>query len=271
MAKCRLMLGLNDGTSKEIFPKQDYWKANDPDFCGSWFALPYLGENWPGAVAEQCSRNEMGHAMLIEQYLNRYEDLQVSTDEMEAILTQNTRKSGSGSGAVWSDNLTDEEFLAGAPPCIQNMRSSQVNHGERNICMTHCSAFARKKYPDHVQGTLDRLNGMLMADRLPEEKVSKLAARARDKEIGNGYMCKVDTLEGYCDKSACKKVKYGAFSNGDADQIDEPIVMSVDEMEGENRTAFVTINGQVFKMLAADLMCYAKGRQGGDGSKWVRY
>src|SRR5262249_27762593 len=34
---------------------------------------------------------------------------------------------------------------------------------------------ARKKYPENIQGTLDKLNGNLMAVALPEEEVFKLA------------------------------------------------------------------------------------------------
>jgi hypothetical protein len=91
MAKCRLLLGLNDGTAKEIFPKQDYWK-DDPKFCGNWYAIPYVGECWSEKTntAEQCARNEMGNAVLLEEYLTRYEKLQCSHEDLEAILTSNT-------------------------------------------------------------------------------------------------------------------------------------------------------------------------------------
>src|SRR6516165_8352473 len=106
MAKCRLLLGLNDGSADEIFPKQDEWNTKIKDFCGNWYALPYLGEEWcPGTVALQVARNEMGLAMLLEEYLNLYERLQVSHEEMEAILARNTRKAGVGGAEVCSDNL----------------------------------------------------------------------------------------------------------------------------------------------------------------------
>jgi len=258
MAKCRLLLGLNDGSADEIFPKQDEWNTKIKDFCGNWYALPYLGEEWcPGTVALQVARNEMGNAMLLEEYLNLYERLQVSHEDMEAILARNTRKAGVGGGEVWNDNLTDEEFLAGAPPCIHNMRSCKVNEGERNICITHCAAFGRKKYPDNIQGTLDKLNAMVMAAPLPEEEVSKLAQRTRDKEIGNGYMC--EQVTGYCDKQICKKVKYGPFSRGNGGDASEPFTISIDEIIGQQRLAVITLNGQTFTLPATDM------------NKWVKF
>jgi hypothetical protein len=254
-AKCRLFLGLNDGSTKEIFPKQDRWPAGDPDFCGSWYALPYLGESWPGKSQPQVARNATGGALLLAEYLSLYEHLQASHEQLEAILARNTRQPGVTGGEVWRDDLPVEEFLAGAPPCIHAMLTSQVGEGERNTCLTHCASFARKKYPDNIVGTLRRLDQMLMASPLDDEEVSKLAERTRKGEIGNGYMC--NHVVGYCDKAACKHVKFGAFSNGSGSgALDEPFVVSIDEMAGEDRMAFVTINGEVFRMTAESLMVY---------------
>jgi hypothetical protein len=258
LAKCRLLLGLNDGSAKEIFPKQDRWRQNDPDFCGNWYALPYLGESWRGKSYPQVAIGPNGGWYTLEEYLYFYEKSQSSYEDLEAILARNTRKSGIGSGDVWSENLTDDEFLAGAPPCIHNMNTSRVHEGERNICLTHCTAFARKKYPDNIQGTLNRLNGMLMPCPLPDEEVSKLAQRTRNKEIGKGYMCKEESVSGYCDKETCRKVKYGAFTKNGGDVPDAPFEISIDEMNGELRTAFVTVNGHVIRISAGDLMDYRK-------------
>ncbi len=90
-----------------------------------------------------------------------------------------------------------------------------------------------------------------MSVPLPEEEMSKLAQRTRDKEIGNGYMCK--RVEAYCDKQACKKVKYGAFSNGDIGDVGEAFTLSIDEIIGQERLAVITINGQTFVLPARDM------------------
>jgi hypothetical protein len=94
---------------------------------------------------------------------------------------------------------------------------------------------------------------MIMAVKLPDEEISNLAERTRTKKIGIGYMCK--EVSGYCDKEVCRQVKYGAFSNGD-NALEKPCDISIDEMEGDERTAFFTINGQVFRIPARDLISY---------------
>jgi hypothetical protein len=51
-------------------------------------------------------------------------------------------------------------------------------------------------------------------------------------------------------------VKYVAFNNGGGVEYSVPIVMSIDEIIGEDRTAYVTVNGTVFYITARDLMVY---------------
>lgn len=255
MEKCRLLLGLNDGTAEEIFPKQDFWNDKIKDFCGNWYALPYVGENWSEQTntAQQVARNVNGNAMSLEDYLSKYEQLQVGHEELEAILALGTRRSGMGSGEVWDDSLTEEEFLAGAPPCIHNMHTSRVKHGGRNECLTHCAAYARRKYPDKTPKALFKLNKLLMSVPLDEEEVFSLGERVKAGKIGSAFMCEHEAVKGYCDKQNCRKVKYGPFSNGQGTEVSEPFTISIDEIVGEQRLAVITLNGSTFWIEAKDI------------------
>jgi len=64
-------------------------------------------------------------------------------------------------------------------------------------------------------------------------------------------MC--DQVNGYCDKQVCRKVKYGAFSNGSVGEVSEPFTISIDEIVGQQRLAVITLNGQTFVLPATDM------------------
>jgi hypothetical protein len=214
----------------EVFPKQS-GRANKDD-VGNWINLPYFG-NTCKAVLWNNDGTEM-RTLELDEFLkvakNTNPDLNYIT---EGALKVTSRDKGASA----------HDFNDG-PPCLQtilrNFSSGELDlSGTRNIALFNIATYLKRKHDgpkarsivanintggytltiDHsrtkkaAEDATEVIN--VPAFGLPEDELKKTVLRQTEKEYG--YQCSQFPLSEFCQKTVCKKRKYGVGSDNRGD------------------------------------------------------
>lgn len=174
----RRALGLSAKT--EIFPKQ---AKLEPDAVGNWINLPYFN----------CDKTD--------RYAIGPKGEALSLDEAVSVCA----KFRTSLGVLSSMELP----LMDAPPCLQAvyLRGSTVM---RNNYLFSQAVYLKNKYGDEFEQKLVEINAALEVPLSVKEISDTIINSIKRKDYA--YKCSEEPLSALCDKTECKKRKYGVGS-----------------------------------------------------------
>lgn len=184
LSACVLALGRtknHDGRATEIFPKQDRTRPED---VGNWINLPYYNHQDTNRYAVID-----GEPVSLERFLDFAMEKRLTSGELEAFAPQ---------GDVFGDG----------PPCLQTMyQMGPIPSGGRNVVLYNVGVYFKLKFPEDWDTRLRDFNQEHTEKPLPEKEITQTIRSLERKDYA--YTCNDVPLVDYCNKSACKKRKYG--------------------------------------------------------------
>jgi hypothetical protein len=166
-----------------VFPKQTRLPldSNGDKALGNWINLPYFGGDDTDRYAidsgERCS---------FDLFLTNAETTAITQEQLEGLF-----------GSEHSE----------APPCIRKALREGIGEGSRNDTLFHITIYNRKRNPEGAREMSHSMQPELFTNPLSFSEADKVIKSAARKSYG--YLCKKDPWMGWCDKEACRKVKYG--------------------------------------------------------------
>lgn len=175
----------------EVFPKQVERTVNNKAY--SWINLPYFNANDEANHRKLVGRN--GELLGLEDFVERATRCKWSIEDHKKKI--------------------DSMAYSKAPPCIwRGVLLRDVPNGMRNNWLFSVAVYLKLNDEDiskeDLQQELLDVNASL-EDPLPEEEVISTVASSLGKKTYY-YMCDALKPTGFCDKSACNRLKHGASS-----------------------------------------------------------
>ena len=197
--KLKVMAAMLGHAGKELYPKQDYIKA-DKNQIGSWLNVPYHG----GDKSVRSALDDNANTLTVEQFFSLYEQKVLS----EKDLIQ------------WKESITtNDEDLFEAPPCLVTLLSDKVPKGKRNDTMFNVGVYLRKRFPDAWKTKLTTYNGKYMAEPLNDSEIEGVIKSLLNKEYR--YKCKQEPIRSFCESKICVKRKFGVGENIPGPEIEK--------------------------------------------------
>lgn len=166
-----------------VFPKQTKLvldgQGNKP--LGNWINLPYFNADDTDRYAV-----ENGKKCNFDLFLTNAENMAITQEQLE-------------------DHFGSEH--SEAPPCIRRALKEGIGAGMRNEALFHITIYNRKRNPEGAREMSHSMQTELFSDPLPFPEADKTIRSAAKKSYG--YLCKKEPWQGWCDKEACRKIKYG--------------------------------------------------------------
>ena len=210
----------------EIFPKQDKILADRGD-VGNFINLPYFD-------AEQTVRYAVdmaGDNLELDDFLDWVDQNRLALSDLEKV-----------------DFGTQREFMADGPPCLQVIVSTGAMEGVRNKVMFNFGVYLKMKYPDEWQSRFEEANAKYCKPKLPASEIVTLQKQIERKDYF--YQCNEEPLCSYCNKSLCKRRKFGVNSGAD---VEMPHIGGLTILLSEPRLYFLDIDGHRLELSTRQL------------------
>ena len=166
----------------EVFPKQTELKSQDD--TGNFLNLPYFNST----KTTRYAFNDKGEAVTLDGFYSLYENKkQKSVDNISVERPQ----------TEFSD----------APPCIETLSINKIGEGGRNNALFHYGVYAKQKWPAEWKSKLILFNATSMEQPLSDSEVQIIVNQHDKKEWG--YKCNDQPMCSVCDKTLCRKRKFG--------------------------------------------------------------
>ena len=174
----------------EIFPKQSTvnWDAGD---YGGWLNMPFFGRT------RASYRENDGTAVSIT--LEEFLDLADRHEQPAASFRDDNERS-------FSTGQGSPDFADG-PPCLEHLSGIGFPEGGRNTALLNMATFAKKKYGDDWETTVENWNRDLMHTPLPDREVKDIVRRLKVKNYF--YECKKHPLVTHCNSMLCRTRQFG--------------------------------------------------------------
>ena len=197
--KLKVMAAMLGHAGKELYPKQDYIKA-DKNQIGSWLNVPYHG----GDKSVRCALDDNAETLTVEEFFKLYDKKVLS----EKDLIQ------------WKESITtDDQDLFEAPPCLVTLLSDKVPKGRRNDTMFNVGVYLRKRFPDAWKTKLTTYNGKYMAEPLNDSEIEGVIKSLLNNDYR--YKCKQEPIRSFCESKICVKRKFGVGENIPGPEIEK--------------------------------------------------
>lgn len=166
-----------------VFPKQAKLVIDSDGnrALGNWINLPYFDAHNTDRFAI-----ENGKRCSFDLFLTNAENAAISREQMDKYF-----------GSEHSD----------APPCIRRALSEGIKEGSRNEALFHITIYNRKRNPEGAREMSHAMQYEVFPSPLPFGEADRTIRSAAKKNYG--YLCKKEPWKGWCDKEACRKVKFG--------------------------------------------------------------
>jgi len=199
----------------EIFPKQS--RLANKDDVGNWLNMPYFEADLTITYALY-----QGNPLSAGDFLAQAEGARLDAAALQAIEVQGI------------------DLPAGAPPCLHAMALNGVPEGMRNNALFAFGVLARLDAGDAWQDTLQEFNDKFMDPPLPFSEANAVIKSLERKNYY--YPCEKPPLTAYCDKTACRKCKYGV-GGGDGPEDPGVIIDSITKVLTDPPTWIFCIAG----------------------------
>jgi hypothetical protein len=201
----------------EIFPKQDYIRADRGD-TGSFLNVPYHGNN----KSVRFAFDDNGEALKIEEFFKLYDRYSLTEKELVNLKISET------------DNTDD--FLKGAPPCLQTILKDGMPEGGRNDMMYNIGVYLKKRFPNEWEAKMYIYNEKYMKPPLKHTEMTKSIESVGKKDYL--YKCKQDPIVSFCNSKVCSKREFGV-----GDNVPPPEITGISKYPSDPPLYFVNIDG----------------------------
>lgn len=168
----------------EIFPRQTKILVERGD-VGQWINMPYFS----GDNTERYALDRDNRKLDCLGFLQYAQGMMQLEEQISTIRP------------------TMEDKLEGGPPCLNRLVQSGFPKGTRNNGLMNLGVYAKKLDKDNWEKILEGLNAKHMDPPLTSVEVQGVIKSLRRKEYQ--YTCNAQPIQSYCDKTACKKCKFG--------------------------------------------------------------
>ena len=166
----------------EVFPKQTELKSQDD--TGNFLNLPYFN----CTKTTRYAFNDNGEAVNLDGFYLLYENKKQKSVDNISVERPHTE---------FSD----------APPCIETLSINKIGEGGRNNALFHYGVYAKQKWPAEWKSKLILFNATSMEQPLSDSEVQIIVNQHDKKEWG--YKCNDQPMCSVCDKTLCRKRKFG--------------------------------------------------------------
>jgi hypothetical protein len=201
----------------EIFPKQDYIRADRGD-TGSFLNVPYHGNN----KSVRFAFDDNGEALKIEEFFKLYDTYSLTEKELVNLKISET------------DNTDD--FLKGAPPCLQTILKDGMPEGGRNDMMYNIGVYLKKRFPNEWESKMYVYNEQYMKPPLQHTEMTKSIESLGKKDYL--YKCKLEPIVSFCNSKVCSKREFGV-----GDNVPPPEITGISKYPSDPPLYFVNIDG----------------------------
>ena len=201
----------------EIFPKQDYIRADRGD-TGSFLNVPYHGNN----KSVRFAFDDEGEALKIEEFFKLYDKYSLTEKELVNLKISET------------DNTDD--FLKGAPPCLQTILKDGMPEGGRNDMMYNIGVYLKKRFPNEWESKMYIYNEQYMKPPLQHTEMTKSIESLGKKDYL--YKCKLEPIVSFCNSKVCSKREFGV-----GDNVPPPEITGISKYPSDPPLYFVNIDG----------------------------
>jgi hypothetical protein len=201
----------------EIFPKQDYIRADRGD-TGSFLNVPYHGSN----KSVRFAFDDNGEALKIEEFFKLYDKYSLTEKELVNLKISET------------DNTDD--FLKGAPPCLQTILKDGMPEGGRNDMMYNIGVYLKKRFPNEWESKMYIYNEQYMKPPLKHTEMTKSIESLGKKDYL--YKCKLEPIVSFCNSKVCSKREFGV-----GDNVPPPEITGISKYPSDPPLYFVNIDG----------------------------
>jgi hypothetical protein len=201
----------------EIFPKQDYIRADRGD-TGSFLNVPYHGNN----KSVRFAFDDNGEALKIEEFFKLYDKYSLTEKELVNLKISET------------DNTDD--FLKGAPPCLQTILKDGMPEGGRNDMMYNIGVYLKKRFPNEWESKMYVYNEQYMKPPLQHTEMTKSIESLGKKDYL--YKCKLEPIVSFCNSKVCSKREFGV-----GDNVPPPEITGISKYPSDPPLYFVNIDG----------------------------
>ena len=201
----------------EIFPKQDYIRADRGD-TGSFLNVPYHGNN----KSVRFAFDDEGEALKIEEFFKLYDKYSLTEKQLVNLKISET------------DNTDD--FLKGAPPCLQTILKDGMPEGGRNDMMYNIGVYLKKRFPNEWEAKMYIYNEKYMKPPLKHTEMTKSIESLGKKDYL--YKCKLEPIVSFCNYKVCYKREFGV-----GDNVPPPEITGISKYPSDPPLYFVNIDG----------------------------
>lgn len=204
----------------EIFPKQDTLASRDD--VGNWIHVPYFD-----SARTMCYGLLDGRPLKLEDWISLAEKGRISPEDLK------------------TSGPPENDFLPGAPPCLQAFARNGVPEGERNRVLFALGVYAKKIVESDPGrglelGTLvDEMNTRILVPPLGRTEVNDTL-----KSLGRRqyfYPCTKPPLTSVCNKQMCRQAEFGIGGSPHDPGI---TIDSITKIDSDPPLYFVQVNGK---------------------------
>jgi len=213
----------------EIFPKQTRLANAESDF-GNWINMPYQAgeESLRYAIVQ-------GKSLTPAEFIAHANSVAVTWAQLRELEP--------------AKNVTVEQYLYEAPPCLQILATRGFPEGGRNNALFSFCVYLRKRFPEDWEKRVEVINQKFMDPPLSQREVDTMV-----KSIGKkayGYKCKDTPIKDVCNKEVCLTREFGVGGG-----MSDPGVMFGDLLKIETvpPTWIWSVNGARIELQTAELM-----------------
>lgn len=213
----------------EVFPKQTRLASEKDD--GSWLNMPYQS----GTRTTRYALGSDGSSLTPEEFIALANSICVTVEELRAIELP--------------EELRLDDFLVGAPPCLETLARSGFPEGTRNNALFNIAIYLKKRYGDDWVPYLQDYNERFMDPPLGSKDVNQIAKSVNKKSYG--YKCKDQPISGACNRQICLTRDFGVGGNsGDPGVVFGDLL----KLETEPPVWIWDVNGARLELETDDMM-----------------
>ena len=202
----------------EIFPKQDFIRTDRGD-TGSFLNVPYHNSN----KSVRFAFDDNGNELKLEDFFKLYDKYSLTEKDLFNLKIVETDDS--------------DDFLKGAPPCLQTILKDGMPEGGRNDMMYNIGVYLKKRFQNEWQAKMYIYNEKYMRPPLSHTEITRSIESVGKKEYR--YKCKLEPIVSYCNAKLCSKREFGV-----GDDVPPPEITEIRKYTSDPPIYFVSIDGE---------------------------
>lgn len=216
----------------ELFPKQTY-RFNDDD-KGNWINIPYFG----GDDTDRYAYNDKGK-LTTKEFIEYANSMKIPEKELRISVND-------------SDDVGS--LFEFGPPCLKQLcKEGGFGEGGRNNGILNAIVYLKKRYPDDWKEYVHEYNSAMCDPKLQMDEVNRIIKSSDRKDYE--YKCKEAPIADCCNKSLCRRAKFGVGGTGTGKRGIE--IGNITKYEGDPVFWIVEVDSKRIKLTTDQLISHA--------------